>query len=277
MARTTPTQTSFTPYALASILATVCLLADLNYGFFDGIRGFFKASGIYSQLLINNSLDRLQYNFQSFGKINTLIKENRILVKKLEIQNTQDFLNRQTLFKELHLSSLNLTLNTMFGKQNHQIFKLASLDIKNYLCCSSHTLQLLNTSGLDVRKNLPVAADNTLVGQTIGSHLDLIKVILFSDDSHILPVQFGNFFCDAKGEGVPRVIACQIEGVSEDEFKGLGDQVFTSGLGGIYPKEVLVGNIMTIDLIELQDERMFKIMIELIVDPIDYNYFGVIE
>ena len=60
MARTTPTYTPIGKYAFASLISVVLLIADLNYGTFSTVRGFFKASAIYTQLITESFFDGLK-------------------------------------------------------------------------------------------------------------------------------------------------------------------------------------------------------------------------
>ena len=54
----------------------------------------------------------------------------------------------------------------------------------------------------------------------------------------------------------------------------LGQRFLTSGLGGIYPKDIEIG---VLDHIEVIDSNNTNLKIKLLTDPLDSNLFGVIN
>jgi len=265
MARTTPTHTPFGKYALAIIVSFSLLISDINYQTFSTARGFVQATGIYGQLLINS----FTINIAKFNAIyqdkQMLIKGNKDLKSELLILQNKIFLekNSQVLANDL----LNLHDGTLALSRGEEalVFQIASFGLKNYLCCSSHSLYLKNPQKLKVAVNLPVANGDTFIGQTSSLDLNLIKVILFSDSAHILPVKIKNFFCNARGAGKPLLISfLKIQN---------NDSVLTSGLGGIFPRDIPIGKVININS-SISNES--EIIIALNANPLKSNYFGVL-
>ena len=54
----------------------------------------------------------------------------------------------------------------------------------------------------------------------------------------------------------------------------IGQEFFSSGMGGVYPKGVLIGEVSDIREIE---ENIFEFDINLTANPLDSNVVGVIE
>ena len=273
MARTTPTYTPFGKYALAIIVSFSLLISDINYQTFSTARGFVQATGIYGQLFINS----FTINIEKFNAIyqdkQILIKVNKDLKSELLILQNKIFLekNSQVLANDL----LNLHDETLALSRGEEalIFQIASFDLKNYLCCSSHSLYLKNPQKLQVAVNLPVANGDTFIGQTSSLDLNLIKVILFSDSAHILPVKIKNFFCNARGAGKPLLISCRVNKSSEFLKIQNNDPVLTSGLGGIFPRDIPIGKVININNSILNES---EIIIALNANPQKSNYFGVL-
>ena len=199
-----------------------------------------------------------------------------ILNKKLKdelllIQN-KVFLVKQSELISNNVFSLEQSLKTQFHEEGGQSFKVASFDLKNYLCCSSHILYLRNPNELNVDVNLPVSNGQTFVGQTSGGGLSLVKVILLSDASHILPIRVKNFYCNASGAGIPLMIRCLVPQNSELSTLKINDLAFTSGLGGVFPNNVQIGRITSIINKTIGEH---EVMVRLDGDPLKQNYFGI--
>jgi len=272
MARTTPTYTPIGKYAFASLISVVLLIADLNYGTFSTVRGFFKASAIYTQLITESFFDGLKNSILLLQDNKILIRSNNNLRNQLLQVSTRDFIQNEIKTLSIDLQNLKIELRDLVGNADIEIFQIASFDLKNYLCCSYHQLYFKNPKKLIVANNSPVAIGSAFVGQTTGRDLNLIKAILFSDIRHILPIKVQDFYCNAKGTGKPLLISCIISDSATIVITQEGDNVFTSGLGGIFPKSVLIGEVDSINKISTES---YEILIRLKTNPLDANFFGV--
>ena len=169
------------------------LIADLNYQTFSAARGLTQASGIYTQLILGNIVGYTSKITAAFEDKKDLIATNQKLRDELlHIQN-KIFLAEQTELTSKNILDAQEPLQDNLEQELMQSFKIASFDLKNYLCCSSHTLHLSNPNKLDIANNLPVSNGHTFIGQTSGGDLNLVKVILLSDASHILPIRIKIF------------------------------------------------------------------------------------
>ena len=104
-----------------------------------------------------------------------------------------------------------------------------------------------------MEKNVPVFAGSSFIGQTKDSYLDFIEVILLSDTNHVLPIKSNSFFCDARGKGKPMLISCSLGQKYEDFHNQIGDAVYTSGLGGIFLKNIEIGFISAINTVSINE------------------------
>ena len=273
MARITPTYTPFGKYALAIIVSISLLISDVNFQTFSGVRSSVQAIGIYGQLIIESATS----NITKFNVIHkdkkTLIKINKDLKNQLSMLQNIVFLEKKSTVLVNDLVNLQGEMLTLSQAKEVFIFEIASFGLKNYLCCSSHSLYLKNPQKLKVSANLPVANSNSFIGQTSSLDINLIKVILFSDTEHILPVKINNFFCNAKGAGKPLLITCTvIKGPELLKIRN-NDPVFTSGIGGVFPRNVSIGRVININNSTLNES---KIIIALDANPLESNHFGVL-
>ena len=152
------------------------------------------------------------------------------------------------------------------------LFEIASIDLKNYLCCSSHKLFLNNPDKKLISTNLPVMAKESYVGQTRKNHMNFIEVILFSDAEHLLPIKSSSFFCNARGRGKPLMISCVVN-TEESALTNVNDSIFTSGLGGVFMPNIKVGEIIEINSLSIDES---EVIIKLIDDPLEQTLFGIV-
>ena len=273
MARSTPTYTPAGKYVLGGIISIALLIVDLNYQTFASVRALTQASGIYTQLILGNIVEystRFTAIYQD--KRDLMILNKKLKDELLLIQN-KVFLVKQSELISNNVFSLEQSLKTQFHEEGGQSFKVASFDLKNYLCCSSHILYLRNPNDLNVDVNLPVSNGQTFVGQTSGLGFSLVKVILLSDASHILPIRVKNFYCNASGAGIPLMIRCLVPQNSELSSLKINDLAFTSGLGGVFPNDVQIGRITSIINKTIGEQ---EVMVRLDGDPLKQNYFGIL-
>jgi cell shape-determining protein MreC len=114
-----------------------------------------------------------------------------------------------------------------------------------------------------------------IIGQSIRINRNLFEVILLSDKSHKIPIQNENeFYCEANGLGIPRKIFCDVDLTLEEKSFELDQQIFSSGLGGVFPKGIEIGSIYEIQDISPKEVRL---IIELNANPLSSNYFGVLQ
>ena len=273
MARSTPTYTPAGKYALGGIISIALLIVDLNYQTFASVRALTQASGIYTQLILGNIVEystRFTAIYQD--KRDLMILNKKLKDELLLIQN-KVFLVKQSELISNNVFSLEQSLKTQFHEEGGQSFKVASFDLKNYLCCSSHILYLRNPNEFNVHANLPVSNGQTFVGQTSGGGLSLVKVILLSDASHILPIRVKNFYCNASGAGIPLMIRCLVPQNSELSTLKINDLAFTSGLGGVFPNDIQIGRITSIINKTIGEH---DVMVRLDGNPLKQNYFGIL-
>ena len=272
MARTTPKYTPIRNYAVGFFLSAFLLFSDINYESFSKFRGTVKAASLYVKLSSNRFLHNIGDTFSSFKESNNLIQENKNLKEEINrIKNHNYIKNIETLKR----SEMLYSFQDLVDKFNNDIdiHKIASIDLKNYLCCSSHKIFLQNPQKIQIKENLPVLAGGSFIGQTSKQYLNLIEVILFSDSDHVLPVKSDIFYCNARGKGKPLLISCSLEENIEELGSKIGDSIYTSGLGGIFIKDIEIGFISDISL---DSSGELEVIITLLGNPLEENFYGII-
>ena len=145
-----------------------------------------------------------------------------------------------------------------------------------YKCCDKHRMFIeikQNSDNLYV-ESIVFNAEG-LVGQIIGES-KFYEVLLLTDISHSLPIKLNSseFFCNAKGSGRSEYIICTYNPIVWTKEIKENQIFYTSGLGGIYPKDIEVGYVSSIEVV---DSTQTNIEIKLLANPLNGNMFGVLR
>ena len=274
MARPTPTYTPVRNYAIGFSLSLLLLFSDINYGTFAPLRGFLNASTLYAQMFARGIFENLSMTITSIQKNKSLLEENKELRDQILQIRTKDFISRKNNENNIQIINFHKDLIRSLENDDLDIYKIASIDLRNYLCCSTHRIYLKNTNDIPLDSNLPVFAGGSFIGQTKGTYLNIIEVILFSDTSHVLPIKSNFFYCDAKGKGKPMLISCKLNQNSENFKNEIGDIIYTSGLGGIFLKDIEIGFISSINAFSINE---VEVLITLKANPLEETFYGIMS
>lgn len=274
MARYTPTNTPIRNYAIAFFLSAFFLYADVSHQTFEALRGIMHASSLYVRVTSRSIVENISYNFASLKQNKYLLQENKKLRDQILQMDTKNFIEKKDNEEKIQIIDFQDTLLNTFKTNSIDVFKVASIDLRNYYCCSSHKIFLHNPSKINVEGNISVFAGTSFVGQTKKTYLNFIEIILLSDTEHVLPIKSDLFYCDARGKGKPMLISCKLNYQNNDFKNKIGDIVFTSGLGGIFLKDVEIGFISEIISINANE---IEVVIALKTNPLEENFYGIIN
>jgi rod shape-determining protein MreC len=273
MARIAPGNTPKFAYVVLLILASLFIYLDLQYKTFTSTKNVFNSALLSSNLLIKNILLKPISNLYNLTTSkNDLIKLNRSLEDALETIRIENFLilNKATLFKNnegLMSYTESSAINSLY-----EIATVSSFDTHLYKCCDSHKLFLFNNLS-PFREGGTVINAEGILGQISDSNKRVSEVILISDINHSMPVKLNNFYCNANGTGRPRILECKYDASLWPESFSIGDSFYSSGLGGIFPEGILIGNIKSI---KLADNKETILEIESLANPLTQNHVMVI-
>ena len=83
-----------------------------------------------------------------------------------------------------------------------------------------------------------------------------------------------DFFCNARGSGRSEIIICKYNPLVDTQKIPVGHVFYTSGLGGIYPKDIEIGQV---DRAIQIDPTTIELEIKLYANPIASDLLGVIK
>ena len=274
MSRVAPTSGTKVLYFFLIIISGFLIYIDLNHKSFEGIKNFYQSFIISSSYIFKSAtVEPIKLLYQISKDKSELINENKKL--KLELDNS-------------HISNFIISRDSKFFADDdsikrfldinniNEVFHLAKLeyfDTELYMCCSKHRAFIKTYKN---NKNLigsPVINDMGIIGHIIYGD-SLSEVLLLTDIDHVMPIMSGNHFCNAKGSGKPGKITCSYNNKVWQEKVSIGQEFYSSGMGGIYPKGILIGNVSDIREVE---ENFIEFDINLVSSPIVKNVVGVLE
>jgi rod shape-determining protein MreC len=227
-------------------LLVILSVAILTLYFREGSNGFLHRVQRYTvnivvplQAGISRAVSPIKSAFRFVAEIGSLRAKNQ----GLEKEN-----------KKLKTEIVSLRL---MKKENERLRKLVGFKEKtDFTTIPAHVIGKSSTDwqaaivldkGSDdgVEKNMPVVVDSGLVGQVIDSSPKACRVQLITDQKSGVGVQM-------LSTGETGVLQGQINGelkinfISKDSKAKKGDEVVTSGLGGVFPKGLYVGKVKKI-------------------------------
>ncbi|MBT5186176.1 MAG: rod shape-determining protein MreC [Kordiimonadaceae bacterium] len=129
---------------------------------------------------------------------------------------------------------------------------------------------LINSGTIDgVRKGHAVVNEEGVIGRTINVATNSSRVLILNDINSRIPVKFAE-------TGVNVILAGDnslfptIEFLPTEEIANIGDQILTSGMGGIFPPDLPVGIVSEIS-------ELGEIKVKTTVNLNRLNYVSVIE
>lgn len=163
-------------------------------------------------------------------------KENKELRQSIKILNTRQMENREALIANERLKRL-LDLKTSL-----QTPALAASVIGEDGSPWFKTLVIDRGEADGLSEGMPVVAVNGVVGRLIKVAANSSRVLLLTDHASAVAavVQRSRARGVVKGTGGGR---CSLEFALRDEDVKVGDAVITSGIGGVFPKGLNVGEV----------------------------------
>ena len=135
-------------------------------------------------------------------------------------------------------------------------------------------LEIIESNNYDFIEGV-VFNDQGIVGHIIDENI-FFEVLLLTDTSHSLPIKSepNSFFCNAKGSGNAEHIQCSYSPLIWTEEIKINQTFYTSGLGGVYPKDIKIGHVSKINKIDSNEN---VIEIKLVTNPLRSDLFGVLR
>ena len=227
---------------LVCIVPTVFSAMGVTFIFRDAVTGLLTPM----QKLFNYTAESLDGFAAYFYKFDSLVEENNSLKEQLAELQTQiyDSTEREEMYAWM--------AGFLDMKMAHTDFKMLPASVTgreggNY----SRILTLDVGSSAGVEVNMPVITSEGLVGRIteVGRNWSRVETVTEANTSvgamvertNDVGVCAGSFELASEGR-------CVLNYLTADSAAAVGDRVFTSGLGSVYPKGLVIGYIDSIEL-----------------------------
>ena len=274
MSRVAPTSGTKVLYFLLLIISGFLIYIDLKHKSFEGIKNFYQSFIISSSYIFKSAtVEPIKLLYQISKDKSELINENKKLKLELDNSHILNFIISSDSKFFADDDSINRFLDINNINEVFHLAKLEYFDTELYMCCSKHRAFIKTYKNNNNLIGSPVINDMGIIGHIIYGD-SLSEVLLLTDIDHVMPIMSGNHFCNARGSGKPGKITCSYNNKVWQEKVSIGQEFYSSGMGGIYPKGILIGNVSDIREVE---ENFIEFDINLVSSPIVKNVVGVLE
>ena len=255
-----------TSFLISLVVCFALLLVDIKYKVSDEIRGYahdvilplYKTVEIPGKLF-NNFLDIWQTNQELRKNISSYKEDN----EKLQLINSQlEELTRRNLELNLVWESAQVDKDAYLLGQK---MKLSSNPIKPILI-----LDVTDPNSV-LSVNQPVLSKEGIIGKVTSVGLRSVEVMLSHDPQSLIPVisSENRLHAILKGYGLER--KGQLINVKKTARFEKGEELYSSGLGKLFPPNYLVGRVVHVE--DKPDNEFLNIEVEFLKLPEEQDYF----
>ena len=277
MARISPTRGQKLIFVLYILLGVGILYLDITSNNFQSVKNGFKSFKISTYYFLNQiTIEQIKHLSERSKSKKFLINENEMLKEALDLS----YLNNYLIAKENNFYKDYEIIKYAAKSKNYQpaykIAQLRSFDPNIFNCCDRHRMfvEVISDNNENFNEFMVFNASG-IIGQIIHTN-KYSEVLLLTDISHYIPIKSStnDFFCNAQGSGRSEIIICKYNPLVESQEIIAGHIFYTSGLGGIYPKDIEIGKV---DKVMKIDSTTVELEIKLSANPIASDLFGVIK
>lgn len=231
-----------------SIFFTVLIIFTHSLGYLSPIENILGKAFLPLGKVLNQTANSGKGIFSWAGGLKNLQKENKDLRSKMN-EAEAEIASLQEAKKENESLRKNLDFKINSG------YEILPASVSFYDPSSTKQSVIIDQGESDgVKKGMAVINEGFLVGKIIDTSANSSKVMLITDPASAIPVTVQNSTATGSLKGQIG-FGLSLEKVPQGDVLKQGQLVITSGLGGDYPKGLIVGKI---DKIEKSDNAIFQ-------------------
>ena len=230
---------------------------------------------IYSEKIITYPFNYIKENIKEYKKLKDVNKNNNILetsidrIDSIEVENIE--LRRQ-------LETLKEELNINYTLSDYEYLNATVVSRNVGYWHNKITINKGTYNG--VEKDMVVISSKGLIGKVIktSTFTSDVRLITTSDTSNKISVHISNGDNNLYGlinsyDYNKNVL--ELEGISNTKDVNIGDYVYTSGLGGVFPTGILIGIVEEITTDSYDLAKIIKVKPS--ADFNDINYVSILK
>jgi len=233
------------------IVAIMIVLAILSYGLkkkedLNIVESFLKDAIVSVENIIFYPFEFTINLFENYGELKDIKEENDILKTSL---NRIESIEAENIELRKQLESLKEELNIDYTLTDYEYLN-ATVTSRN-IGYWYNTITIDKGSSSGIEKEMPVINAYGLLGKVINttSFTSTVRLISTTDTNNKISVSI-----ISDGEKLHGLIngynyeegTLEVEGISNTKTVRVGDLVYTSGLGGVFPSGILIGEVESI-------------------------------
>ena len=250
---------------LSLLICSSLMLSDIYFESSSKIRGYAQDLFIPLGALVNTPVGFL-------ASIPDSLRTRSELILSLEQAEEEN--------KRLQVISQFLEKVSKENEELNSLWSSARLNLDNYSFArkrsiSSNEFQPLLVVDIGLESSAGIddvlLSPNGLVGRIKSLGAYSAEIMVLHDVRSSIPVvtEKSKLHGNVKGSGLGR--AGNIEHIKKTASYELGEKVYTSGIAGIYPEGIFVGEITTIE--DLADSEFLKVEVSFLQSPFNQDYY----
>jgi len=249
----------------ASIFCLFLMITDIRYESSSYIRSF-SNDMLKPITFITRFPLQIYENFNLFfsSRVNLEKKVQSLQEENLKLKATNQFMEKISIDN----SKLNVLWSSLsIDKERFLISKKSFLSSNEY----QPLLVLDINSRQVVKKDSAVVSEEGLTGRVSSVGFSSTEVLLVQDIRSSVPVISSDSSLHATLEGKGLGRNGKLKLISKTAKFSVGERVYTSGLGEIFPDGLLVGEVVSV--IDPVDSEFLEVEISFYSDPVSQDYF----
>jgi len=231
---------------LVIVLIIISLISLNRFSSINLVKNIVSIPVTFIQKEVKDISDNVSSFFASIRDYSDVIGENKQLKKKLSILEEKSAKTSNIEEENKRLRDA-LVLKEHFANFNFVSANVLSINPSNYKYEFTVDVGSIDNVKID---NPVIASNNALLGRVYQTDLTSAKIIPITDElsgvSGWISREGGGNVTIRGSINLKQYGLCIVENIPQDTKIVVGDVVETSGLGGIYPKGIIVGTIVEI-------------------------------
>lgn len=239
------------------------------------VESLFKDGFTYIENIITYPFNYVSDNIKSYKKLKDVEKSNDVLeisidrIDSIEAENIE--LRRQ-------LDALKEELNINYTLSDYEYLNATVISRNVGYWYNKLTINKGSYNG--VEKDMVVISSKGLIGRVVktSTFTSDVRLITTSDTNNKISVHVSNgdnnLYGVINGYDYKKSVL-ELEGISNTKDVNVGDYVYTSGLGGIFPAGILIGTVTEITTDSYDLAKIMKVTPS--VDFNDINYVSILK